>query len=119
MMSPPVFEVSQASPAVVAELGDRVYPFGFVEPVPAYPYAVWQLASGSPGNYLGQVPDVDYFTAQVDVYGKSLESVRAAAQALRDAFEPVAYVVSWRGESRDPDTKNYRFGFDVAWIINR
>lgn len=121
-MHVPIFEVAKASAAVVAVLGanpTRLYPFGEAPAGVAYPYAVWQGVGGLPENYLGQRPDADNLTTQVDVYGQSATSVRAVADALRDAFEPVAYVVSWRGESRDPDTLSYRVGFDVAWIVQR
>lgn len=118
-MIAPLYQIAMASSAVVALVGTRVYPFGHVDGQPAKPYVVWQGAAGRPENYLGDLPDVDHLTTQVDVYAASAASALATAKALRDAFEPVAYVVSWRGESRDPETKNYRFGFDVAWIVQR
>ena len=41
------------------------------------------------------------------------------SRALRDAVEPVAHIVAWRGESRDVDTRLYRYSFDVDWLVNR
>lgn len=121
-MFPPVFQTCAASAAVTALIGTtpvRLYPFGEAPQGVIYPYAVWQLVSGSPENYLGDRPDADSFTVQIDVYADTATSARNVAKALRDAIEPVAYVTSWRGESRDPDTKKYRFSFDVAWIVQR
>lgn len=121
-MFPPLFKVVAASAAVKALLGAdpvRVYPFGEAEEGTALPYAVWQIISGSPDNYLSGRPGVDGFRTQVDVYGTSAASARAAALALRDALEGVAYLVAYNGESRDRDTKNYRVSFDMEWTVLR
>ena len=72
-----------------------------------------------PENYLAGRPDVDSFKTQIDVYADTAASARAAAMALRDALELSAYVTSWRGETRDPVTRNYRFSFDMDWIVQR
>lgn len=121
-MFAPVFATAVASGAVTALLGTaptRLYLFGEAPQDVAKPYAVWQSVSGAPANYLGTLPDVDRFTVQIDVYATTASSARSVAQALRDAFEPVAYVVSWRGESRDATTKNYRYSFDVEFHVER
>ena len=64
-------------------------------------------------------PDVDRATIQVDVWAKTASSARSVAEALRDAIELDCYITAWRGESRDPETKNYRFSFDCDWIVER
>ena len=43
----------------------------------------------------------------------------AVAEALRDAIEPNAHITSWRGDSRDTETKLYRYSFDLTWWVNR
>lgn len=121
-MMPPVFRVAADSPAVLALLGEnptRLYPFGEARQNEPLPYAVWQLVSGFPENYLAARPDIDSFITQIDVYGRTAEAAREVAEALRDAFEPHAHVVSWRGESRDSETRNYRYSFDVEWFTPR
>ena len=121
-MFPPLFKAAAASAQVKALLGSdpvRVWPFGDTEEKPALPYAVWQIISGSPDNFLSGRPVVDAFRTQIDVYGTSAASVRAAATALRDALEGVAYLVAYNGESRDRDTKNYRVSFDIEWTVLR
>jgi hypothetical protein len=121
-MYPPIFARAVASSAVTTLLGatpTRFYLFGEAPQTVAKPYAVWQQVSGSPYNQLADVPQVDRFTTQVDVYADTASAARAAAEALRDAFEPTAYVVSWRGESRDTTTQNFRIGFDVEWHVPR
>ena len=122
-MYPPVFKYAFASADVKSLLGSnplRVYMFGMAPQNVAYPYAVWQVVSGSPENYINGLPDIDGFTTQIDVYATSAAKARECAKALRDAFEPYGHVVSWRGESRDEgDTESYRSSFDVDWWTDR
>lgn len=121
-MFAPIFQVCAANAAVIAVLGSspvRFYPFGEAPQDGAKPYAVWQSIGGSPENYLGDVPDVDTFGLQIDCYAESAQQCRDIAQALRDAIEPHAHIVAWRGDSRDVATKLYRYSFDVDWIVTR
>lgn len=80
---------------------------------------MWQIISGVPENYIGNIPDADSWTLQIDVYAETASHARDAALALRNAIEPVAYVTAWRGEAVDTETRNYRCSFDVDWIDNR
>lgn len=121
-MFPPIFEVCAASAEVTGLLGTdatRLYPFGYVEDPEALPYAVWQTIGGLPENYLGDTPDIDSWSLQIDVYAGSATDARNVAKALRDAIEPTAYITRWGGESRDPETKHRRLSFDVDWIVQR
>ncbi|MBF8781008.1 DUF3168 domain-containing protein [Pseudomonas fulva] len=122
-MTAPIFEACSRDPAVTALLGSgaglRLYSFGEAPEGVAKPYAVWQIISGSPENYLAGRPDVDGFTLQVDVYGVTGSSVRQVRTALRDAIELQACITRWGAEGRDPTTKNYRASFDVDWIVQR
>lgn len=124
-MNAPIYLVAKRSVQVLLLLGDpepRLYPWGWNDdgkhPV-VYPYAVFQVANGSPENFLAGRPDTDSVTLQVDVYAGTAASARAVQQALRDAIELDCYITSWRGESRDPETKSYRVGFDCDWIVPR
>lgn len=122
-MFPPIFEIVAGDTSVLDVLGDgptvRVYPFGDALQNEKKPYAVWQIIYGSPENSLADIPDTDTYGIQMDVYALTQASARDAAMALRNAIEPVAYVVAWDGESRDPETKNYRVSFTVDWIVYR
>lgn len=121
-MTPPLFSVCAASSAVTALLGSspvRLWPFGEAVQGAAKPYAVWQVIGGAPENYINQVPDADRFLVQVDVYAETGASARSVAEALRNAIEPHAHITAWRGESREQDTRLYRFSFDVSWIVQR
>lgn len=121
-MYAPIFTTASASSAVKALIGTspvRLYLFGEAPQGVAKPYAVWQTISGTPENYINQVPDIDSYTLQIDIYAATASSARAVAQALRDAIEPVAHIVRWGGESRDEATGNYRFSYDVDWFVKR
>ena len=115
-MFPAIYPPVAASPACVALLKTgtgpiRFWQFGLAPEARPKPYAVWQRSGGFPENYLGDVPGIDSFSVQVDVYAGSADSARAVALTLRDAIEPVAHITAWLGESVDPDTKNNRFTF--------
>lgn len=125
-MTPPIFEAVNV-PAVQAQLRAlkgplRFYQFGMAPQPAVYPYAVWRTVPGAPGNYLADRPDHDSVNLQIDVYASPSQGApvaRAVALALRDAIEGHAYVTSWRGDSIDPDTKNFNVSFDVAFVVHR
>ncbi|GFZ70567.1 Uncharacterized protein ALO70_04452 [Pseudomonas amygdali pv. eriobotryae] len=118
----PIFSVCAANSAVTALLGSsptRLYPFGEAPEGVAKPYAVWQLITGSPENYLSGRPNVDGFTLQVDIYADTASSARNVTEAIRNAIELTAYITRWGAESRDTETKLYRSSFDVDWLVHR
>lgn len=121
-MTPPIFPIVAASAAVQAVLGSdpvRFTLFGSAEQGVELPYAVWQTVGGEPGNYLGDRPDVDDYTLQVDVYAADPIAARTAAQALRDAIEPHAHITLWVGDAKDPATGRWRYTFRLDWIAQR
>ncbi|MDN4511428.1 hypothetical protein D3C76_879150 [compost metagenome] len=122
-MTPPIVQACLESTAVTALLGAgvamRLYSFGEAPEGVAKPYAVWQIVSGSPENYLAGRPDVDSVTLQVDVYAATGDSARKVRDVIRDAIELDAYVTRWGVEGRDPETENYRASFDVDWMVSR
>jgi len=118
-MYPPIFEIVSADLDVQAQIGTRFYPFGEAPQGVTKPYGVFQVTSGFPENYINERPDIDTYSIQVDVYATTASSARDSAEALRDAIEPHAHIVAWRGEDRDPDTRNYRVSFDVDWFVDR
>lgn len=121
-MDTPFFQVCKADPTVQALLGGalpRIYPFGEAPQLPVKPYAVYQWIGGSPFNMLNCRPDADRASLQVDVYGLTTQSTTTAAKAIRNAIELDSYVVGYRGDTRDEETKLYRTSFDVDWLVNR
>jgi len=120
-MFPPIFSIISADTGAKAVLGTspiRFFPFGQAPDDVTLPYAVWQTVSGVPENYLAGVPDVDSLMVQVDVYAATGSAARTAAEAVRDALEPEAYVVAWRGEGKEDDGV-FRYSFDVDFLIER
>lgn len=126
-MIPKAFEAVSQDPDVIAKLQAgsgqilRFFPFGAAPEKlvsTGMPYAVYQTISGYPINYLGAAkmrPKVDYFSLQIDVWGADQEEVMAAGVALANAFEKAGwYIDSYRGGSQDPQTKRWRFSFDVS-----
>lgn len=123
MNYPPVFTTCNSSLAVNDTLGGsdrlRLFPFNEAPRSELRTYAVWQVVAGEPGNYLGDLPDMDQYTLQFDIYSASADDARGAAIALRDAIEPVAHITVWEGETRDPKTGSFRFTFIVDWFVSR
>ena len=125
MTYPPIFEKAD-TPAVRALLKSgkeplRFYLFGLAPQGVKYPYAVWRIISGSPENYLGDVPDCDSVTTQIDVYASPDQGAavaRSVATAIRESIQDSCYVTSFRGESRDPDTMSWSSGFAASWIVD-
>lgn len=121
-MIPSIFPLVAADAACKSVLGSnpvRFLMFGFADQNTPKPYSVWQQIGGMPENYLGMIPDADTYYVQIDVYGTTSASAIAAATALRNVIEKHAHVVSWRGQTRDPETKDYRVSFDVKWVQTR
>lgn len=122
MNTPPIFSVCKADSAVTALLGNnplRLFMFGMAEQATVKPYAVWQVVSGSPENYLAGRPDVEGHTLQIDVYADSAAQTRSVLAAIEKAIELHCYVTSYGGESKDQETKNYRSTMDVDWMTYR
>lgn len=121
-MFAPINAVCAADGGVIALLGpspQRLYAFGDAPQDCLRPYAVWQTVGGDPENYLAGRPDIDGYTLQIDVYATCAKDVRAVAKAIRDAIELKANITRWGGDSRDPETKDYRYSFDVSWLVPR
>ncbi|AVL70866.1 hypothetical protein CEQ07_05205 [Oligella urethralis] len=117
-MFPPVHTIVMANQAAQA-LGLTIYPVGHAPQDVAKPYAVWQIISGAPENYIGDRPNIDSYNVQFDVYAKTVTTVRECAKAIRDAIEGHAHITSWLGESREDDTKLYRVSFDADFFVQR
>lgn len=122
-MMPPVFDALSASAAVKAKIGTppnmRLYPFGEADQNTTKPYVTWQLITGVPENYLGQLPDADSSRVQLNVWGATQASANQTAKVVRDAIEPHAYVLNSGDTGRDPETKNYGYMLDVSFQESR
>lgn len=121
---PKVFELVKNDTNVQTYFGTnpvRVFPFGFSpeDYDKLGTYAVWQTISGVPANSLSCPPSADDWSVQIDVYGKDVKNVREAAKSLIDVLEKKNWITNIRGDSRDFETKNYRYSFDVQILQNR
>ncbi len=125
-MIPPIFQTVSSAAGVTALIGaspTRCYPFDLA-PQPgtdfyAVPYVVWQIVTGVPENYLSNPPDIDRYTIQFDIYGRTSAEVRAVTDVIRDAIEQKAHIVRWGDESIDRDTGLARYSFDADWHVSR
>jgi hypothetical protein len=116
-----IFKTVSASDNVKAFLGKnpvRFFPFG-QSATTTNTYSTYQIIAGNPENYITGAPDIDRYLVQIDVYAHQAADAQSAALAIRDAIEPRAHIVSWRGNSRDDATQRYRCSFDVSWFESR
>lgn len=123
-MTPAIFSMVAGSAACRAILGSppsmRFVEFGeALQGSTTSPYAVWQLITGVPSNYLGQLPDSDDARVQVDVYASQQLQARALAIAIRDAIEPHAHMVNYAQRARDATTRNFGYLLDFEFLMNR
>jgi hypothetical protein len=120
-MVAPIFKVCAVAPAVTALLGlnpTRLYPFGEAPQGVAKPYAVWQVVSGSPLNFVNGQPATDRYGLQIDVYADTGSAAEQVALAIRKAIGPYCYITGFNLDSRDTTTKNYRKSFDAGWLVD-
>jgi hypothetical protein len=122
-MTPSIFALVAASPACVALIGTpplmRFYSFAEAQQPTARPYAVWQMVTSVPANYLGQLPDTDDARVQVDVYADSQATANALAIAVRDAIEPHAHMINASDRARDPVTRSYGYLMEFEFFTPR
>ena len=117
-MSPPVYALLSASPAVVALVADRIGAHGEVFPGELRPYLTWKMVSGFADNTLdkGRAPN-DRVTVQIDCYHPTEAGLRALSNAARSAVESGAYYTGLVADERDPDTQLYRLGLQFDFIL--
>lgn len=122
-MYPPIFQIVASSPQAQAVLGvspTRFWPFSLAPQNETRPYAVHQLAYGTPENTLSCPPDTDLMGVQVDAYARSVTEARTAAKAIRDAIESSGSVISaWNGESWESNTGLYRVSMTAEFWNDR
>lgn len=122
-MKPALHTVLAAANGVKALIGTppamRLYPFGQANQNTAKPYVTWQTITGLPANYIGQLPDIDEYRVQVDVWAATEASSYAVAEAIRDAVEPHAMMINSGGTFRDPETTGYRYLLEFQFFHPR
>jgi hypothetical protein len=118
---PPLHSILFASSEVKALIGTpiRLYPFGHAVQGVAKPYVTWQSITAIPDNSLNQLPDIDDFRVQVDVWAATEASCYQVAEAVRDAVEPYAQMINSGGTTRDPETGAYRYLLEFQFFHPR
>lgn len=125
-MLPRVFEIIKAASAVTALIGTspvRCYRHGSAPQGVAAPYVTWAVVSGTPENNLGDPPPIDSYLVQVDCWtentGGGDVQVEALAEAVRNALEPRAAMVSVDADTRDVETQRYRITMTFNFWVHR
>lgn len=121
-MDTPFYKVCKADPTVQSLLGGtepRIYPFSEAPQDVAKPYVVYQWVGGNPFSTLNCRPQSDRAELQVDVYALTQKSSTDCAKAIRYAIELDSHLGTYRGTDREEDTKLWRTGFDVTWLVDR
>lgn len=123
-MIPPLATLMESTPAVTALLGTnptRFFPDKYPENLElTHPYAVYRVVGGLPPNQLGGSPGTDNVRVQIDIYGQTLATAKAAYEVIRDAVETVSDITSFNiGGVKDPDSNSYRFSFDISYWLPR
>lgn len=87
----------------------------------AAPYAVWTIVSGIPENQISGAPETDNARIQFDFYSLSQSQSRQMCGLAQAAIEDLnaANVIFGPVESRETDTKLWRWNFDISWWSNR
>jgi hypothetical protein len=122
-MIPPFFSIIAEAPTCQQYLGKepkmRFFSFGEARQNTELPYAVWQMPTSVPANYLGQLPDTDDARVQIDVYASTQENALLVARAIRDALEPHAHMTLASMRSRDSVTRSHGFMLEFEFFTPR
>jgi hypothetical protein len=86
------------------------------------PYAVWTIVSGIPENQISGAPETDNARIQFDFYSPQ-DNQRQAKQMCDLALAAVeatsANVIFGPTETREADTKYWRWSFDASYWTSR
>lgn len=118
-MLPPIFQILTGDAAVAAIVGDRVYPHDEAPQDVGRPYVTWFVVAGPPELVLDGPPPMDRFTLQVDCWSPTSAGVLSLAAAVRDALERHAHITNQLANRRDPETRLYRYGFELDYFLSR
>jgi len=96
----------------------RIYKWGEAPQKVEYPYAVWQVIAGVPGNFIAGAPKSDRLMIQFDVYARSDTACEACAIAIRVALDPYGLWLRYGNTVRDTETRAYRISMDIS-VFNK
>lgn len=122
MINPKIFPILNANAGVKTLLGTnplRFFPWAEAPQSPVKPYAVYSVYSGVPENYLGDLPDMDRKSTQIDIFAESGGSCNSCFIAIRNALESYGHMVGFNTPVLDKDTKLYRATLDFEFLEDR
>jgi len=112
-------DVQSTLVTALAAITTRVYRTQAEENAVA-PYAVWTIVSAVPENQISGAPETDNSRIQCDFYSLSQSQSRQMCQAAQDAIEATnANVIFGPTETRESDTKLWRWSFDSSYWTSR
>lgn len=118
---PPVFALLNS--AVSARVGQRIYGFGLAPEGVEKPYITWFIVVGDPYNQLSGEPCGDDDTVQIDCYtgpgDNGEEDAVVLAGEIRAALDAANIPNTIVVNTREPDTRLYRVGFQAQFIRAR
>ena len=117
----PVVPALRASEAVTALLGSaplRVYEDIAPDNTPL-PYAVWQVVSGTPENYLDSRANLDHVSFQIVVYDTQPKRAQETRAVIRAVLEKYCYITNIHPSGYERDTKLFSRGFDANWYLEQ
>lgn len=114
----PVYRSLVADGAVTALCATRIYPGALPQAV-ILPAVVLTMVSGAPENYLSQAPGIDNLRVQIDVWAANEPAANELASKVRANVEQIGHIVSYNGEEFEPQTKRYRYSFDLSVFVYR
>jgi hypothetical protein len=117
---PPLFAICAADPRVTALLGEGpvcLFPFDDAPQVGARPYAVYQVLTGVPEDYVDDRPDLGSWIMQIDVYADTGAEATSVREALQYAIETQAHITRIGGTGTERETKLKIISLDVSWLV--
>lgn len=111
-------DVQSVLVSAVASITPRVYRTEADENAAA-PFVVWTIVSGLPENNISDRPDTANARIQIDCYSLDQSECRRLMGLALAAVEGVTNVIFGPIESREPDTKLWRWIFDASFWFNR
>lgn len=114
---PSVQQALTGSSALVAIVGTRITQ-SIAPEDQTRPYVVWWIASAAPENNLSDRPEEDDQRMQVDCWSPNQPQCRQMMQAASDACEAIGHIVFGPWSDYEPETKLFRWSFDLE-VWNR
>lgn len=117
-MIAPIDSILRGASAVRSIVGTRIYRSQAPDQAQV-PYVVWSIVSALPENNLSQAPELDEAVIQVDGYADTQQVSRALCEAMQAALEANYHVIFGPSESREDDTKLWRWLLQLTTFTNR